>query len=101
MELRHLRRRKLTNFHVCHLQGVDVVVGTPGRINELMTKGALRLDQCRAVVLDEVDILLGGPLSSFLTCSSASSCIVPPIALCRPFPQQASQQSRQPEASAG
>ena len=34
-------------------------MGTPGRINELMTKGALRLDQCRAVVLDEVDILLG------------------------------------------
>ena len=62
MELRHLRRRKeLTNCaHVCHrAQGVDVVVGTPGRINELMTKGALRLDQCRAVVLDEVDILLG------------------------------------------
>ena len=46
------------------LQGVDVVVGTPGRINELMTKGALRLDHCRAVVLDEVDILLGALLYS-------------------------------------
>ena len=46
------------------MQGVDVVVGTPGRINELMAKGALRLDQCRAVVLDEVDILLGGPTFS-------------------------------------
>ena len=40
-------------------QGVDVVVGTPGRINELMMKGALRLQHCRALVLDEVDILLG------------------------------------------
>ncbi len=70
------RRKELTNFHLCHLQGVDVVVGTPGRINELMTKGALRLDQCRALVLDEVDILLGGPLSSF------SPVALPPHALC-------------------
>ena len=40
-------------------QGVDVVVGTPGRINELMAKGSLQLKRCSAVVLDEVDILLG------------------------------------------
>ena len=44
-------------------QGVDVVVGTPGRINELMAKGALQLKRCcGAVVLDEVDILLGATL---------------------------------------
>ena len=45
-------------------QGVDVVVGTPGRINELMAKGALQLKRCSTVVLDEVDILLGAMLRS-------------------------------------
>lgn len=40
--------------------GVDVAVGTPGRLAELLAEGALRLDFCRAVVCDEVDVLLGG-----------------------------------------
>ena len=39
--------------------GVDVAVGTPGRLAELLREGALRLDFCRAVVCDEVDVLLG------------------------------------------
>ncbi len=54
--------------------GVDVLVATPGRLQELMSPApapqggegavgtgapALRLDACRAVVLDEVDVLLG------------------------------------------
>lgn len=36
-----------------------MVVGTPGRLCELMKAGELRLDQCQAVVMDEVDVLLG------------------------------------------
>lgn len=40
--------------------GVDVAVGTPGRLAELLAEGVLRLDFCRAVVCDEVDVLLGG-----------------------------------------
>jgi ATP-dependent RNA helicase DDX18/HAS1 len=40
-------------------EGVDVVVATPGRLGEHIKAGNLRLDQCRAIVLDEVDILLG------------------------------------------
>lgn len=40
-------------------QGVDVVIATPGRLTQLLEEGALRLDGCHAVVLDEVDVLLG------------------------------------------
>lgn len=40
-------------------QGVDVLIATPGRLTSLLEEGALRLDDCRAVVLDEVDVLLG------------------------------------------
>ena len=36
-----------------------MVVATPGRLGEHIKAGNLRLDQCRAVVLDEVDVLLG------------------------------------------
>ncbi|KAL4458181.1 hypothetical protein ABPG75_013046 [Micractinium tetrahymenae] len=43
--------------------GVDVAVGTPGRLAELLSEGALRLDFCRAVVCDEVDVLLGEDFS--------------------------------------
>lgn len=35
------------------------MVATPGRLGEHIKAGNLRLDQCRAVVLDEVDVLLG------------------------------------------
>ena len=38
---------------------MDVLVGTPGRLAELLTDGCLRLDFCRAAVCDEVDVLLG------------------------------------------
>ena len=41
-------------------QGVDILIGTPGRLAELLNDGALRLDNCAALVCDEVDILLGG-----------------------------------------
>ena len=36
----------------------DVVVGTPGRIKDLIERRALRLDTFRYLVLDEVDIML-------------------------------------------
>jgi superfamily II DNA/RNA helicase len=39
-------------------QGVDVVVGTPGRIIDMLEKGVLNLSQCRYVVLDEADEML-------------------------------------------
>ncbi|KAJ8870560.1 hypothetical protein PR048_029583 [Dryococelus australis] len=38
--------------------GVDVVVGTPGRMEDLMSTGHLSLTQCRFFVLDEADGLL-------------------------------------------
>ena len=41
-------------------EGADVVVGTPGRLCELIKAQDLLLDNCSAVVLDEVDVLLGG-----------------------------------------
>lgn len=37
---------------------VDIVVGTPGRVEELAKNGNLVLDHCRFFVLDEADGLL-------------------------------------------
>ena len=45
-QLRHLRR------------GVHVVVGTPGRIMDHLTKGSLVLDELQTLVLDEADEML-------------------------------------------
>lgn len=39
-------------------QGVDVVVGTPGRLLDLYQRGALQLDQVAILVLDEADEML-------------------------------------------
>src|SRR5215467_4492114 len=39
-------------------QGVQVVVGTPGRILDHIDRGTLRLDQVKMVVLDEADEML-------------------------------------------
>lgn len=39
-------------------RGADIVVGTPGRLMDLMEKGVLQLDQLRMVVLDEADEML-------------------------------------------
>ena len=39
-------------------RGVEVVVGTPGRVLDLMRRGCLRLDQVHLVVLDEADRML-------------------------------------------
>ncbi|MFN2196159.1 MAG: DEAD/DEAH box helicase [Anaerolineales bacterium] len=39
-------------------KGIDVVVGTPGRLLDLIGQGALDLSQVRCVVLDEADEML-------------------------------------------
>ena len=39
-------------------RGVDVVVGTPGRIKDLMEQGCLRLDSLTHAILDEADRML-------------------------------------------
>jgi ATP-dependent RNA helicase DeaD len=39
-------------------RGVDVVVGTPGRLIDLLNRNALNLGQVRTVVLDEADEML-------------------------------------------
>jgi ATP-dependent RNA helicase DDX21 len=39
-------------------KGVDVVVGTPGRIKDLMQRGRLKLDAIRYRILDEVDRMM-------------------------------------------
>lgn len=39
-------------------QTVHVIVATPGRILDLSTKGVAKLDNCKILVLDEVDKLL-------------------------------------------
>ena len=61
-------------------EGVDIVVGTPGRLNLFLEEKELNLQQCQYVILDECDILLGDaslfadqvhPLAS--ACITASS----------------------------
>jgi len=39
-------------------RGVDIVVGTPGRLIDLMNRGVLDLSQLRTLVLDEADEML-------------------------------------------
>ena len=47
------------NVQINMLQrGVNIVVGTPGRLIDLIERGALRLDQVKFVVLDEADRML-------------------------------------------
>ncbi len=63
---------KLRDFHVLPIyggqdyrtqikqlkRGVQVVVGTPGRVMDHMRKGTLKLDELRCLVLDEADEML-------------------------------------------
>jgi len=39
-------------------QGVQIIVGTPGRVYDMINRGALRLDGLRMFVLDEADEML-------------------------------------------
>ncbi|MEB3298705.1 MAG: DEAD/DEAH box helicase [Candidatus Sericytochromatia bacterium] len=44
--------------HVVTAQWATVLVGTPGRLRDLLERGMLRLDHVRSVVLDEADEML-------------------------------------------
>lgn len=39
-------------------EGLDIVIGTPGRINDMLSRGALSLSKVKTVVLDEADRML-------------------------------------------
>lgn len=39
-------------------RGVQIVVGTPGRVNDMIERGALRLEKLKLFVLDEADEML-------------------------------------------
>ena len=39
-------------------QGVQIVVGTPGRVNDMISRGALRLKALQLFILDEADEML-------------------------------------------
>jgi ATP-dependent RNA helicase DeaD len=39
-------------------RGVQVIVGTPGRLNDMIERGALKLGEVKTVVLDEADEML-------------------------------------------
>ncbi|NWS85617.1 DDX1 helicase, partial [Toxostoma redivivum] len=47
-------------------QGVDIVVGTPGRLDDLIATGKINLSQVRFLVLDEADGLLLQGYSDFI-----------------------------------
>ena len=40
------------------MQGVDIVVATPGRLHDLVLNGALSLKNTKKLVIDEVDVML-------------------------------------------
>lgn len=46
LQIRELRR------------GIQVIVGTPGRLNDMIERGALKLGEVQTVVLDEADEML-------------------------------------------
>ncbi len=46
--------RQITNIK----RGVQIIVGTPGRINDLLRRKALKLNDLKILVLDEADIML-------------------------------------------
>ena len=39
-------------------RGVDIVVGTPGRLNDLLERKVLNLSEIKTIVLDEADEML-------------------------------------------
>ncbi len=48
-----------SSLHITELRrGVDIVVGTPGRLLDLVSQSALRLGQVQLLILDEADRLL-------------------------------------------
>jgi len=47
-------QRQIRRLH----RGVQIVIGTPGRLMDCMKRGALRIDGVRTVVLDEADEML-------------------------------------------
>eukprot|EP00696_Hemimastix_kukwesjijk_P011178 gnl/Hemi2/24032_TR8061_c0_g1_i1.p1 gnl/Hemi2/24032_TR8061_c0_g1~~gnl/Hemi2/24032_TR8061_c0_g1_i1.p1 ORF type:complete len:405 (-),score=89.12 gnl/Hemi2/24032_TR8061_c0_g1_i1:245-1459(-) len=51
-------RNMREDMRVCEI-GVHVIVGTPGRVYDLLTRGCLNTDDVRMWVLDEVDQMLG------------------------------------------
>ena len=53
--------------------GLDLVVATPGRLVEHLEAGNLNLSACKAVVLDEVDVLLGWSTSQAVSVSMLDS----------------------------
>ncbi|MCL5117580.1 MAG: DEAD/DEAH box helicase [Candidatus Marsarchaeota archaeon] len=47
------------NVQVQNLRnGIDIVIGTPGRVLDLVERGALKLDKIKHLVLDEADLML-------------------------------------------
>ncbi|MGL5100868.1 MAG: DEAD/DEAH box helicase, partial [Fusobacteriaceae bacterium] len=47
------------DFQIRQLKkGVDIVVGTPGRVMDLMNRGILKIDNLKFFVLDEADEML-------------------------------------------
>lgn len=49
-------------------RGVQVVIGCPGRIYDLMERGALKRDQIRNLILDEADQMLEGRFRDQMDC---------------------------------
>ena len=53
--------------------GVDIVTGTPGKIEDFVNSGKLKLDQVRFLIFDEVVSLFSGLVFAVHTCFITSS----------------------------
>ena len=45
-------------LHFFHFSGCNILIGTPGRIKDFLTRGRITFEQIRYLVLDEADRLL-------------------------------------------
>lgn len=50
-----------------YYRGAHIMIGTPGRLSDLLNKKKFNLNLCRFLVLDEVDRLLEAAFESELT----------------------------------
>ncbi len=68
------RSRSLRTQRQQLAEGVDLLIATPGRLQEQLKAGHLSLEGCKALVLDEVDVLLGECVRDWLCECGGEGC---------------------------
>ncbi|OON19217.1 DEAD/DEAH box helicase, partial [Opisthorchis viverrini] len=66
-ECAHIRNVRLQGWLTFGHRRVDIVVATPGRLDDLLSTGTLSLSNCRFFILDECDGLLSAGYGDMIT----------------------------------